>query len=102
MEVLKVWQLEGETVWPQVVIARLSNSQYQKFSDDPEAFMNFVNDNNFYPIAVIKAGPWVTLSSVDGQAEPKEWLLTLMHGKQSTLIVSALPKLVPPTEPEST
>jgi hypothetical protein len=100
VQVLKVWQLEGKKVWPQVVIVRLSNSQYQKFSDNPEGFMQFVNQNKLYLIDVIKAGPWVTLSSVEGQAKPKEWLLTLMHGKQSTLIVGALPKLVPPKKPK--
>ena len=93
LEVLKVWELHGRK-WPQVTIVRISNANYIKFLQDPKAFMEFVNKNKFFTKDVIKAGPWVSLSSVDEERpDPNCWILTLMHGKASSLIVSALPEL---------
>lgn len=92
-QVVRLWQLEGPTAYPQVSVMRVSNSQYLKFSQNPRAFMEFVNQKKVFSKAVIEAGPWVTLSSVDQQGAPLEWVLTLLHGKRSTLIVAALPEL---------
>jgi hypothetical protein len=93
MQVAKLWLLEGPSTWPQVTIVRVSNATYLQFSQDPQSFVDFVNKQKFFSKPVIEAGPWVTLSSVE-QTQPTTWVLTLMHGKRSTLIVSALPQLM--------
>jgi hypothetical protein len=93
MQVAKLWLLDGPDVWPQVTIARVSNTDYLKFFQDPQGFMDFVNKQKFFSKPVIEAGPWVTMSSVE-PTPPNTWALTLMHGKRSSLIVSALPHLM--------
>lgn len=91
--VLRLWQLEGPQSWPQITVMRVSNATYQKYSQDPKKFVKFVNVKKFFSKDVITAGPWVTLSSVEHDEDSLDWLLTLMHGKLSTMIVSALPEL---------
>ena len=93
MQVLKVWQLEGQDVWPQISILRVSNATYLKYFQNPKSLVDFVNQNNIFSKAVIQAGPWVTLSSAGEKAGSPDWDLTLMHGKLSRMIVSALPQL---------
>jgi len=93
VQVLKVWRLEGPKVWPQVAVLRMSNSEYLKFSQAPKAFMDFVNQHKIFSKPIIVAGSWVSLSSVDQKDEPPDWVLILVHGKQSTMIVAALPQL---------
>jgi hypothetical protein len=92
-QVLKLWQLEGPKSWPQTTIVRVSNETYKKYSQDPRKFVKFVNVHKFFSKDVITAGPWVTLSSVEQDVDSPNWVLTLVHGKASTLIVSALPQL---------
>lgn len=93
MQVLKLWKLEKAEAWPQIDVLKVSNADYQKFSQNPKALMEIVNKNRFFSKDVIKAGPWVTLSSVEQDDDTDEWILTVEHGKMSTMIVSALPKL---------
>jgi hypothetical protein len=93
MQVLKVWQLEGQDVWPQISILRVSNATYLKYLQNPKGLVDFVNQNNIFSKAVIQAGPWVTLSSAGEKDGSPDWDLTLMHGKLSSMIVSALPQL---------
>lgn len=88
--VLRIWQLEGKDSFPQVSIVRLSNADYVKFFQHPKEFMDFLNDKEIFSKKVIEVGPWTSLSSVEGTGAGG-WTLTLMHGKVSTVIVSALP-----------
>jgi hypothetical protein len=92
-QVLRVWQLEGPNIYPQISVLRVSNDAYLKFSQDPKGFMNFVNAHKVFSKDVIVAGPWVSLASVDQKTNPPDWVLTIVHGKKSTMIVSALPQL---------
>jgi hypothetical protein len=92
-QVLKLWQLEGGNVYPQVSILRVSNATYLEFLQNPKGLVKYVNDNMIFSKAVILAGPWVSLSSVDEKADPTAWVLTLLHGKMSEMIVAALPQL---------
>ena len=92
-QVMKVWKEEAANVWPQVAVLRVTNATYLKFSQDPRAFMKFVNAQNVFSKPVIEAGPWVSLSSVEPKDAMPEWLLTTVHGKRSTMIVAALPLL---------
>jgi hypothetical protein len=94
MEVLKVWELEGPDAYPQVSVLRVSNAVYFEFSRDPKEFMKFINLHEIFPKAVIVSGPWVSLSAIDQKADQPGWILTLVHGKLSTVIVSALPQLM--------
>jgi hypothetical protein len=95
VQVLKVWKLEGPKAYPQVSILRVSNAEYLKFFQDPHGFVNFVNANQVFPVAVNVAGPWVTLSSYNPKSpkDDPDWVLTLVHGKLSYMVVSALPQL---------
>lgn len=95
IQVLKVWQLEGKDVWPQISILRVSNAIYLKYFQNPQGLMDFVNQNKIFSKAVIEAGPWVTLSSAGEKDDPRNWDLMLSHGKTSTMLVSALPQLPP-------
>jgi hypothetical protein len=93
-EVLKVWVLDGPRVYPQVAVLRVSNAAYLEFSRDPKRFMKFVNLHQIFPKPVIVSGPWVSLSSIDQKADQPGWVLTVVHGKMSSMIVSALPQLM--------
>jgi hypothetical protein len=90
---LQLWQMDGKEEYPQVCILRVSNSEYVKFSQDPKGFMKFVNDQHVFSKPVILAGPWVSLSSVDPDDRQPDWVLTMVHGKMSTMIVAAVPQL---------
>lgn len=92
-QVARLWQVEGASVYPQISVLRVSNNTYLKFSRDPKGFMKFVNAHKVFSKDVIVAGPWVSLSSVDQKDDPPDWVLTLVHGKMSTMIVAALPQL---------
>jgi hypothetical protein len=94
MEVLKVWELESPDAYPQVSVLRVSNALYFEFSRDPKEFMKLVNLHEIFPKPVIVSGPWVSLSSIDQKADQPGWILTIVHGKLSTMIVSALPQLM--------
>ena len=104
-KVLKVWELEehpGVDRWPEIVLLWVSDSDYRKHSHHAKGFMDFVNDHKFFSKPVVIPGPWVTLSSVDEEDPPTDWILMMSHGKRSTMIVSALPKLKrtdPPPKP---
>jgi hypothetical protein len=91
--VLKVWELDGHDSFPQVSILKVSNQEYEKFAKHPKGFVEFLNKHKLFSKPVIVAGPWVTLSSVEEEPETDGWILTGIHGKLSTVIVSALPQL---------
>jgi hypothetical protein len=95
VQVLKVWQLGDPKAYPQISVLRVSNAEYLKFFQDPKEFVKFVNANQVFPVAVNVAGPWVTLSSYNPKSpkDDPDWVLTLVHGKLSYMIVSALPQL---------
>jgi hypothetical protein len=96
MRVLRVWELQGREAFPQVAVLRVPNADYIKFLQDPQAFKQFVNRHRIFSKHIIVAGPWTSLSSVEG-ADPDTWTLTLVHGKMSTMLVAAVPDLK--TEP---
>jgi len=89
-QVLRLWQKD---VYPQIALLKVSNVSFLKFFQDPKSFMAFVNEHQVFSKAVIVAGPWVSLSSVDQKDQQPDWVLTLVHGKMSTMIVAALPQL---------
>jgi hypothetical protein len=93
IRLLKVWELNGADVYPQVAILRVSDEIYEKFSRDPSKLFQFVNKNKVFSKPVKTAGPWVTLSSVEQESDPPEWTLTIIHGHLSGMIVSALPDI---------
>jgi hypothetical protein len=94
-QILRIWQLERPDAYPQIAVLRISNAKYLKYFEDPKGFMEFVNANEVFSKPVNTAGPWVTLSSYnpDNPKADPDWALTLVHGKLSTMIVSALPQL---------
>jgi hypothetical protein len=89
--ILKLWQDPSQ--YPQTVVMTVSHAEYLKFSKDPNGFMKFVNEHDVFSKPVIFAGPWVSLSSLEQEGGPSEWVLTLGHGHRSTLTVAALQKL---------
>lgn len=92
-QVMKVWEVEGKDVWPQISVLRVSNATYLKFSKNPKGFMKFVNVHKVFSKNVIVAGPWVSLSSVDQKNTSPDWVLIAVHKIKSTMIVAALPQL---------
>ncbi|MGB2899459.1 MAG: hypothetical protein WBB89_09350 [Candidatus Acidiferrum sp.] len=95
VQMLRVWQLEDPKAYPQISVLRVSNAEYLKFFQDPQGFVKFVNANKVFPKDVKVAGPWVTLSSYNpnNPNDDPDWVLTLVHGKLSYMVVSALPQL---------
>jgi hypothetical protein len=92
VDVLKIWELKRGQ-YPEIATMNVSHDQYLKFSRDPKGFMKFVNVHNIFSKPVVYAASWVTLSAIDQKADQAGWILTLVHGKESWLIVSALPAL---------
>jgi hypothetical protein len=92
-QVMRVWQAEGEHVWPQVSLMRVPHALYHKFSQDHGWFMEFVNKHHVFSKDVIVVGPCVALSSLGRKEDSQDLVLTLVHGKKSTMIVSAVPQL---------
>jgi hypothetical protein len=91
IQVMRLWKVEGASVWPQIAILRMSNDNYLKFFQDPKGFMKFVNDQKIFSKDVIEVGPWVSLSSVDPKDHSPDWAITVLHRPQSRIFVSALP-----------
>lgn len=96
LQVLKVWQLEGASVYPQISVLRVSNAAFLKFFQDPQSLVKFVNANKVFPKDVTVAGPWATLSSVNNPKGDPDWVLTCVHGRTSLMACSALPQLSGP------
>jgi hypothetical protein len=102
-QVLRIWRLrhrledcasEGKDGrLPEIAMLWISNSDYHKHMHSARDFMKFVNEKRFFSKDVLFLGPWITLSSPDEEEAPTEWLLTLEHGKRSTLVVTAVPRL---------
>ncbi len=88
---LKLWKDPGQ--YPETAVMTVSHSDYLKFSKDPKGFMKFVNDHHVFSKPVIFAGPWVSLSPLEQKNELREWVLTMIHGRRSTMTVAALQKL---------
>lgn len=95
VQVLRVWQLDGPSKYPQISVLLVSNAEFLKHFQDPKGFVKFVNANNVFPVPVNIAAPWVTLSSYNPKSpkDDPDWVLTLVHGKLSYMVVSALPQL---------
>jgi hypothetical protein len=55
--------------------------------------MEFVNKHHVFSKDVIVVGPSVALSSLGRKEDSQDLVLTLVHGKKSTMIVSAVPQL---------
>jgi hypothetical protein len=89
-EVLKVWKLEGKELFPQVSLMRVSDADYAKFKEKPESLKQFVNAHQIFSKPIITLGAWISPSGADATGE-YGWTLTLLHGKVSTMLVSALP-----------
>jgi hypothetical protein len=92
VHMLRVGQLEaGE--YPQISVLRVSNATYLKFFQDPEGFLNFVNENQVFPDRAEKVASWVSLSSYVPKDEADGWVLTCVHGKTTLMACSALTQL---------
>ena len=100
VKVLRVWQLGPPDTWPQEALMEMPNDVYRQYSQDPQGFMGFVNNSKVFSKDIILAGPWVTLSSFDGKGVSSDWIITMVHGKRSWMVVSALPKLMQDPGPD--
>lgn len=95
-QILRVWHLDPPESYPQIAVLRISNAKYLKFFEDPEGLKEFVNANEVFSKPVNTVGAWVTLSSFNpnnSKSADPDWVLTLVHGKLSYMVVSALPQL---------
>ncbi len=90
--VLKVWELE-KNVWPEIALLRVPHQTYLKFFESCDKYMDFLNSNRIFSKDVILIGPWVTVSSVVPNHTATDWVLMMMHGKQSTVATSAIPSI---------
>ncbi|PYX05721.1 MAG: hypothetical protein DMG84_21170 [Acidobacteria bacterium] len=91
IRVLRVWQLESTDTYPQIALARVSNQDFQKFVQDPNALVTFVNKHKVFSKDVRAATPWASLMSTNYAGDPDEWLLTLSHGKTSMMAIASQP-----------
>jgi hypothetical protein len=94
VRLLQVWKLDGPDTYPQVALLRVSIDFYLKYLRDPDSLVGYVNERNVFSKPVICAGPWVGLLSVKGKEYPPKIVITVVHSKRSTMILSAIPDLV--------
>ena len=87
LQVLRVWQLEGESVEPHVVIVKVPPDRSQSYASDPTQLMDFVNRNKLFPADVKQIGSISSLSFGAGQSYP-QYLYVLTHSLRSTMSVS--------------
>jgi hypothetical protein len=92
VQVLRGWP-SPDGKFPEVSVLRTSHATYTRFAQESQTYMNFLNDNKVFSKDVIFIGPWVTLSSAGETNHPPNWVLSLMHGKKSTVLTAALPQL---------
>jgi len=95
--VLKVWKIShplGKNEYPQIALAQVSDSDFQKFVQNPDLLKAFVNKHNVFPVDINTAGPWASLMSTNDHVDPPSWLLTFSHSRASNMAIVSQP-LVP-------
>jgi hypothetical protein len=98
--VLRVWKISphppGKEVYPQIALAEVSDSDFQKFVQDPKLLKAFVNTNHIFDAPIKTAGPWASLMTTNDGGDPPNWLLTFSHSRTSNMAITSQP-LVPET-----
>jgi len=90
IQVMRVWQVEGKDVWPQIAVLRVSNATYLKFSQEPEEFKKFLNKHKVFSIDVIVVTPWKAPPSLNPKDDLADWVLLGVHKPKSTVLIAAL------------
>jgi hypothetical protein len=90
VQVMRVWEVEGKEVWPQIAVLRVSNAQYLKFSRKPEELKEFLNKHKVFSIDVIVVTPWKSPRSLNPKDDLSDWVLLAVHKPMSTVLFAAL------------
>jgi hypothetical protein len=97
IKVLRVWKSTRTSdmkEYPQIALAQVSDSDFQKFVQNPDLLRTFVNAHNVFPDHINTAGPWASLMTTNDHVDPPGWLLTFSHSKASNMSITSQP-LVP-------
>lgn len=97
IRVLRVWKIPRTSdmqEYPQIALAQVSDSDFQKFVQKPDLLKAFVNTHNIFPDPINTAGPWASLMTTNDHVDPPAWLLTFSHSKASNMAIASQP-LVP-------
>jgi len=98
IKVLRIWQLDSPDTYPQIAILRVTNDDYQKFVQNPDALRQFANKTKVFPKDVNKVGPWESLSNLN-YADPPGFVITLLHQRTSMIVVAGVQE--PPEPPDN-
>ena len=94
---LRVWQLEPKFDNSDVALAVLSDADFQEFVQDPRKLKQFLITNNVFPESekskrVSEIVHWASLMSASyPEADPDQWLLTIVHGHPCRAAVTSQP-----------
>jgi hypothetical protein len=96
IKVLRIWQLDPPDTYPQIAVLLVTNDDYQKFVQNPDALRQFANKIKVFSKDVNKVGPWETLSNLN-YADPPGFVITLVHQRTSMMVVAGVQE--PPDNP---
>jgi hypothetical protein len=91
IKILRVWQIDGKDVYPQIALAQVSDKDFQKFVQNPAELVTFVNKHKVFEEEVKTASPWASLMSTNDAGDPSEWLLTFSHSRASSMAIASQP-----------
>lgn len=91
IKVLRVWQIPSKDAYPQFALAQVSDQDFQKFVQDPDTLVKFVNQYKIFDVDVRAASPWASLMSNNGAVAPSQWLLTFIHNRMSLMAIASQP-----------
>jgi hypothetical protein len=96
---LRLWQLEPRFEKSDIALAIVSDADFREFVQDPGKLKGFLLANNVFPESE-KAKPlseivhWASLMSAsypETNADPDQWLLTIVHGHPCRAAVTSQP-----------
>jgi hypothetical protein len=87
LQVLRVWQIEGDAVEPHVVLVKVTPQRSQTYLNDPTQLLAFVNNNSLFPAPVLQVASISSLSFGTGASYP-QYLYVLSHSLRSTMSVT--------------
>jgi hypothetical protein len=100
--VLRVWKIShppGKEVYPQIALAEVSDSDFQKFVQNPKLLRDFVNSHHVFDVDINTVGPWASLMTTNDPVDPTNWLLTFSHSKASNMAIVSQPLVPQPPDP---
>jgi hypothetical protein len=92
IRVLRVWQIGTPVRDHEIALAIVSDADFQKFVQDPNKLVTFLNANMVFPAdGVREIAHWASLMSPTYEGDPDQWLLTIDHARPCRASVTSQP-----------